>query len=128
MSDLEPETFDAQKRRLCPDGSCVGLLDPEGRCRACGRVNAAGDAPDTLLDYAGSPALADDIAAWENGPDGPNSGHHTGEHVNRSGSVGGQFDPTRRLCPDGDCVGVLDAQGRCKECGRTDASAKPVVG
>ena len=27
----------------------------------------------------------------------------------------------RRLCPDGSCVGILDARGVCKECGRSIA-------
>lgn len=29
----------------------------------------------------------------------------------------------RLLCPDGGCIGVLDARGRCPICGRIDASA-----
>jgi hypothetical protein len=30
------------------------------------------------------------------------------------------FNPqTRNLCPDGNCVGVLGEDGRCKVCGRT---------
>lgn len=30
------------------------------------------------------------------------------------------FDPTsRRLCPDGACIGVIDDAGRCSACGRT---------
>jgi len=24
----------------------------------------------------------------------------------------------RRLCSDGDCIGVIGADGRCKECGK----------
>jgi hypothetical protein len=35
------------------------------------------------------------------------------------------FDPTRRkLCADGACVGVIGADGRCGECGRTEAEAE----
>jgi hypothetical protein len=26
------------------------------------------------------------------------------------------FDPNRRLCPDGNCVGVIDRNGRCSIC------------
>ena len=26
----------------------------------------------------------------------------------------------RRLCPDGNCIGVIGPDGRCKECGRPD--------
>jgi hypothetical protein len=29
------------------------------------------------------------------------------------------FDEDRHLCPDGACIGVLDADGRCKVCGRS---------
>lgn len=110
MSELDAETFDSTKRRLCPDGSCVGLLDDNGRCRVCGATGTAG-------------AAADDLAAWESGPDGPDSGHHTGEHDLASFAEGGGFDPARRLCPDGDCVGVLDEAGRCRVCGRGAAES-----
>jgi hypothetical protein len=34
------------------------------------------------------------------------------------------FDPTsRKLCPDGACVGVIGADGVCPVCGRTEAQA-----
>lgn len=32
------------------------------------------------------------------------------------------FDQGRQLCPDDACVGVLDAEGICKECGATSGS------
>ena len=31
-------TDDWGDRQLCPDGSCVGVIGPDGRCRACGRT------------------------------------------------------------------------------------------
>jgi len=34
------------------------------------------------------------------------------------------FDPTsRKLCPDGACVGVIGPDGVCRVCGRTEAQA-----
>jgi hypothetical protein len=39
MADAAPESdggFDAG-RRLCDDGSCVGVVGPDGVCRTCGR-------------------------------------------------------------------------------------------
>ena len=33
--DAEPE-FDAAGRELCPDGACVGVIGPDGRCKECG--------------------------------------------------------------------------------------------
>ncbi len=29
-----------EERRLCPDGSCVGTLGPDGRCYVCGLEGA----------------------------------------------------------------------------------------
>jgi hypothetical protein len=36
------------------------------------------------------------------------------------GSDKASFDPNRRLCPDGACVGLLSKDGRCQICGRAD--------
>jgi hypothetical protein len=33
------------------------------------------------------------------------------------------FDPSRRLCPDGACVGLIGSDGLCGVCGRTEAQA-----
>jgi hypothetical protein len=27
---------DDEARQLCPDGSCIGLIGPDGRCKVCG--------------------------------------------------------------------------------------------
>jgi hypothetical protein len=32
-------------RRLCPDGSCIGLIGLDGRCKVCRRAAAGGPAP-----------------------------------------------------------------------------------
>jgi len=36
----EEATFNPN-RQLCPDGSCVGLLGPDGLCSVCGHPEAA---------------------------------------------------------------------------------------
>lgn len=28
---------DWDNRRLCSDGSCIGVIGPDGRCKECGR-------------------------------------------------------------------------------------------
>ena len=100
------ETAFNPKRRLCPDGSCVGVLGPDGRCGVCQRsAGAAGDSNDEApaqtwavdrAEESGDQALSAEAA------DGPTPG----------------FDPARRLCDDGSCVGVLGADGICGTCGR----------
>ena len=32
------EGDDFAERRLCPDGSCTGIIGPDGRCTECGRL------------------------------------------------------------------------------------------
>lgn len=44
------------ERQLCPDGSCIGLIGPDGRCKVCGR--AAMGAPEP----AAAPAAAETAA------------------------------------------------------------------
>ena len=106
------ETFDP-KRRLCPDGSCIGVIGPDGRCSVCGRTGVgrprvlAGGAP------AGSDAVQDDRDDRDD-DDGEGA----------SASAGGAgFDPQRRLCDDGSCVGVVGADGRCGVCGKEAGAA-----
>ncbi len=40
----EPEAAadddDWENRRLCPDGNCIGVIGPDGRCKECGRSEA----------------------------------------------------------------------------------------
>jgi hypothetical protein len=33
-----PEEFD--DRELCPDGACIGVIGPDGRCKECGAASA----------------------------------------------------------------------------------------
>jgi hypothetical protein len=32
---------DDEDRELCPDGSCIGLIGPDGRCKVCGTARAS---------------------------------------------------------------------------------------
>ena len=101
------ETAFNPKRRLCPDGSCVGVLGPDGRCSVCQHSAGAGgesavEAPvETWTTRADDEAGDDDLRASETA-DGAASG----------------FNPARRLCDDGSCVGVVGADGICGTCGR----------
>lgn len=97
---MEETAFDP-RRRLCPDGSCVGVIGTDGRCSVCARPPGA--AAKAASDEDAEPGAA---AAAE-----PNEGAWAAEPV--SG-----FDPGRRLCDDGSCVGVVGADGACSTCGR----------
>jgi hypothetical protein len=106
------ETSFNPKRRLCPDGSCVGVLGADGRCSVCRRsagadggsgAEAFAEAPDAAEAQVRDDASGDHARATEMG-DG-------------MGTTSG-FDPSRRLCDDGSCVGIVGADGICGTCAR----------
>jgi hypothetical protein len=111
MSDSK---FDPH-RRLCPDGACIGIIGADGRCRVCGRTaGGAKDAapPEGFVPAADAGAYEDETEAEERG----DTGTEAGPARSAGGAAG--FDPNRRLCPDGSCLGILGADGVCNVCGQ----------
>ncbi len=97
-------------RRLCTDGNCIGVIGPDGRCKECGRPGdedspAANGAPSTWQSTADD---TDDTPQMEATPSDDREDSDVDAWENR------------RLCPDGNCIGVIGPDGRCKECGRPD--------
>lgn len=116
---------DFGRRRLCPDGACVGVLDAKGVCGVCG---AEGTATDPAADPAADAGNETDSEAGsdvESNPD-PESPAENDEDEDEDEDEDGDEDSDdpddddddRRLCPDGGCVGLIGADGRCKVCGR----------
>jgi hypothetical protein len=33
----DDDSIDFSKRRLCSDGTCIGVIGPDGRCKECGK-------------------------------------------------------------------------------------------
>lgn len=103
---------DWENRTLCSDESCIGVIGTDGRCKECGKsyegtLNVTERPSQTAADNDEADAAADDFAAEENAvsDDEDNS----------------EPDPdweTRILCNDGNCIGVIGSDGRCKECGK----------
>ena len=99
---MDDNAFDPN-RPLCPDGACVGLIGPDGTCTVCGRTAAAAAAgqepPEPeATESASAPSSAGSLSAEAGG-----------------------FDPNRRLCDDGSCVGVIGPDGACTVCGQRPA-------
>jgi hypothetical protein len=88
---MEESGFDP-KRRLCPDGSCVGIMGADGRCSVCGHAK-------------GAPAEPNEAGAADSSSQAPDP-------------MPSGFDPGRRLCDDGSCVGIVGADGVCGACGQ----------
>ena len=105
-SDSESDSNFDPRRRLCPDGSCVGILGTDGKCAVCG-LSDSGE--------AGTPAPI------------PGMSEDSDELEVDSGEPGREdqssdFDPNRRLCSDDACVGVIGEDQRCRLCGKPAAA------
>ncbi len=115
---MEETPFDS-KRRLCPDGACVGVLGADGRCSVCRRTesaaSAAADIESTDDDAAADlmPASTSALPSSLSSVSASSSALSSGSSSPASG-----FDAKRRLCDDGSCVGVVGADGVCGTCGR----------
>jgi hypothetical protein len=122
---MEETSFDPRRRRLCPDGACVGLIGDNGRCKVCGLP--AGGVPPT--DSADAAPFADPLAADDDATDAEvdsdSGGDVSGGDVAPASAAGSAaatgFDPNRQLCDDGACVGVVGPGGVCNVCGRPAA-------
>jgi hypothetical protein len=123
-----------EHRQLCPDGSCVGLIGPDGTCKVCGRaapnwgdermrgmVDVAGDEDDGDLDEDDDEYEDDD--EHEGDDDADDADDADGAEGDEDGVVRARSGDwqERTLCPDGACVGVIGDAGTCKVCGRTAA-------
>jgi hypothetical protein len=105
MSTKQDDSFDPSQRRLCPDGSCVGLLGSDGKCKVCGMVGPGGPAVTAAMAAPTAPDPDPEIA--DDAVSAPPA----------ESEVAG-FDPNRRLCPDDACIGVIGSNNRCSVCGR----------
>ncbi|MCD6497312.1 MAG: hypothetical protein J7M25_03305 [Deltaproteobacteria bacterium] len=105
--DIPAAPGDFQSRRLCPDGSCLGVIGPDGRCTVCGRVVGPSSDKGSVREAAQSESVDEPVGA-----DDPLS------LPAAEAEAGDGFDPGRRLCPDGACLGLIGPNGRCNICGR----------
>jgi hypothetical protein len=104
------QELDFENRELCPDGSCIGVIGPDGRCKVCGRPGSS----DGRGPYRASPGRQED--------DGEEDDLDAAEAA-AAGDDEPAFDEDRELCPDGSCIGVIGPDGRCSVCGAEGASS-----
>lgn len=104
---MTDEEFTLDNRILCSDGSCIGVIGDDGKCKVCGLIY---DGDDPMPPPKSDP-LAAPVDALESKPP---IGGDTGE---MGGGLGD--DPEERVCcGDELCVGILGPDGRCGMCGK----------
>lgn len=111
--------LDLDKRVLCSDGNCIGVVGTDGRCKECGA------AYDGELPAADEPAAEAPEPAEEDRADEPAAEPAEAAEQPAETPVAPTPRPPksndwndRLLCSDGSCIGVIGPDGRCKECGK----------
>ena len=100
-----------ENRQLCSDGNCIGVIGPDGKCKECGRPGEGG-----VIPTGGDEEIHDEPTAPE--PDAAAASDEEERSGESAAADDGDDWANRRLCPDGNCIGVIGPDGKCKECGR----------
>jgi hypothetical protein len=111
---------DWKNRRLCSDGNCIGVIGPDGRCKECGRPYE-GKLPETLGHQNDIPPVAssEESALQTSEASSAQSPAPSSPEDLQTGSKSDASSwENRVLCSDGNCIGVIGRDGRCKECGK----------
>jgi len=100
-----------ENRILCSDGNCIGVIGPDGNCKECGR-KYEGRLPEFVADAPEDESAEPHDSAGIDTPD-----QSTDDAVPPE-DAGADDWVSRQLCSDGNCIGVIGPDGRCKECGK----------
>lgn len=92
------ENEDWDKRILCSDEACIGTIGTDGKCKECGKPYGGKLPEEPIVDVIQT-----------------NKVEETKEVS--AGAASDDWDQ-RVLCSDGSCIGVIGADGKCKECGK----------
>jgi hypothetical protein len=102
---------DWDNRILCEDGNCIGVIGPDGNCKECGR-KYEGSLPEN------SDSAEEPRSEGSDETDEPDVPEPTAADDSAGGDAGSDNWDSRQLCSDGNCIGVIGTDGRCKECGK----------
>ncbi|MFO7963376.1 MAG: hypothetical protein R6U50_05595 [Desulfobacterales bacterium] len=105
-SNLKKTSIDEdwENRQLCSDGNCIGIIGRDGRCSICGLPADADPA-----DAPAEPEYERDDAQAPRCEPGPGS--------EKDETAVDDWE-NRKLCSDGNCIGVIGPDGRCNVCGK----------
>ena len=115
--ETAPTGIEWEHRVLCSDGNCIGVIGPDGCCKECGK------------EYEGTLAEDHFAEAEERSPEDSSLGEadpSPEEEVPLETAESNAIDEVpadddwqdRALCSDGNCIGVIGPDGKCKECGK----------
>jgi len=116
-AEVAPDDSDWDRRVLCSDGNCIGVIGPDGRCKECGKpYEGELPEPESRNSEASATLTPADEPEENSGASEAASGE-TDDGLDDSPSDESDWD-RRVLCSDGNCIGVIGPDGRCTECGK----------
>jgi hypothetical protein len=101
--DAHTGDADWQYRRLCADGNCIGVIGKDGKCGICGRPGNGNTGFQSLPEQP-----VDEGDSFSKAPEPP------GEENTPLPDLDWE---NRKLCKDGNCIGVIGEDGKCRICG-----------
>lgn len=105
---------DWENRVLCSDGNCIGVIGPDGRCKECGKPYEENEISNNFLRDEEIISDQEDFSPEDLEETNTISDESSTETESELDS---DWD-NRVLCSDGNCIGVIGPDGRCKECGK----------
>jgi hypothetical protein len=115
-------TGEWDRRQLCTDGSCIGVIGVDGLCKVCGSA-----APDWISEHGNqtiSVEYRDSEVDREDDEDDSDPESIDPSAPSVPAAALAEWSE-RQLCPEGNCIGLLGEDGRCKVCGTVGSAAKP---
>ncbi len=105
---------DWERRVLCSDGNCIGVVGDDGRCKVCG------------LKYEGTLETFPSDVPWDSLPSEETETVRKEDVEVAEEEVDESHDEweDRILCVDEGCIGIVGPNGRCNECGKPYPSDK----
>jgi hypothetical protein len=103
---------DWNNRVLCSDGNCIGVIGSDGCCQECGK-KYEGDLPEMSSSEDEVQTVAEDAELSSAATEIPEVEAAPVEAAPADDEWG-----NRVLCSDGNCIGVIGPDGKCKECGK----------
>ncbi len=115
QADLEWE-----RRVLCSDEACIGIIGPDGKCKECG-MPYEGELPDHFDQPVGDEGVSVPSSTIEPVSSGETDEVDEDDAADETEVGSDNSDDEweqRTLCSDESCIGVIGPDGLCKECGK----------
>ena len=108
---------DWDNRKLCSDGNCIGVIGENGHCNECGKKYQGPLAEERAVEEEDLPPENISVEKGSS-PQEEEASPEADESNNETEPLKDSDWDNRKLCSDGNCIGVIGPDGRCKECGK----------